>query len=52
MLNDGSTHRVYKRYFDPGDLAQELGSDRLLFHGRWFVLVGSTRRFAKADPLG
>jgi SAM-dependent methyltransferase len=52
VLNDGSTHRVYKRYFDPGDLAEELGSGRLLFHGRWFVLVGSTRRSAKADPLG
>jgi SAM-dependent methyltransferase len=44
VLNDGSTHRVYKRYFGPGDLAAELGPSRLLFRGRWFVLVGSARR--------
>jgi SAM-dependent methyltransferase len=46
VLNDGSTHRVYKRYFGPGDLAAELGSGRLLYGGRWFVLVGSRRRSA------
>ena len=46
VLNDGSTHRVYKRYFDPGDLVAELGWGRLLFRGRWFVLVGSTPRSA------
>jgi SAM-dependent methyltransferase len=46
VLNDGSTHRVYKRYFGSGDLAAELGSGRPLFLGRWFVLVGSTRRSA------
>jgi SAM-dependent methyltransferase len=43
VLNDGSTHRVYKRYFDPGDLIAELGSASPLFRGRWFVLVRSTQ---------
>lgn len=52
VLNDGSRHRVYKRYFDPADLAEELGSGRLLFRGRWFVVVRSTRRSAQVDPLG
>jgi ubiquinone/menaquinone biosynthesis C-methylase UbiE len=52
VLNDGSRHRVYKRYFDPADLAEELGSGRLLFRGRWFVVVRSTRGSAQVDPLG
>jgi ubiquinone/menaquinone biosynthesis C-methylase UbiE len=43
VLNDGSAHRVYKRYFGPADFAAELGPASPLFHGRWFVLVRSTR---------
>jgi ubiquinone/menaquinone biosynthesis C-methylase UbiE len=43
MLNDGSTHRVYKRYFAPDELASELGSADPLFRGRWFVVVRSAR---------
>jgi SAM-dependent methyltransferase len=36
VLNDGSRHQVYKRYFAPGQLAAELGG-RPLFEGGWFV---------------
>jgi len=39
VLNDGSRWQVYKRYFDPGSLADELGAGRTLFTGRWFVAV-------------
>jgi ubiquinone/menaquinone biosynthesis C-methylase UbiE len=38
ILSDGSRHQVYKRYFDPGGLANELGG-RVVFAGRWFVMV-------------
>lgn len=40
VLNDGSRHRVFKRYLAPQDLAEELGA-RVLYAGRWFV-VGRT----------
>jgi ubiquinone/menaquinone biosynthesis C-methylase UbiE len=36
-LNDGSVHRVYKRFFDPEELAGELGGASVLHAGRWFV---------------
>lgn len=36
VLNDGSRHRVYKRYFAPGQLAAELDGEPLL-EGTWFV---------------
>jgi len=39
ILNDGSRWQVYKRYFEPDSLAEELGSGRTLFAGRWFVAV-------------
>ena len=39
VLNDGSRWQVYKRYFDPDELAAELGSGQVLFAGRWFVAV-------------
>jgi ubiquinone/menaquinone biosynthesis C-methylase UbiE len=41
MLNDGSRHRVYKRYFTAEQLAHELGRGRILFEGRWFLAVAS-----------
>jgi ubiquinone/menaquinone biosynthesis C-methylase UbiE len=41
VLNDGSRHRVYKRYFDAAALAEELGGDVLL-DTDWFVAVGVT----------
>lgn len=40
-LNDGSRHRVYKRFFAPGALLAELGGGRVLHAGRWFVVVAS-----------
>jgi ubiquinone/menaquinone biosynthesis C-methylase UbiE len=39
ILNDGSRWEVYKRYFDPEELAYELGGGRVLHAGRWFVVV-------------
>ena len=38
LLNDGSRHRVYKRFFTGAELADELGA-RVLHDGRWFVVV-------------
>ena len=39
MLNDGSTWSVFKRYFRPEELADELGGGDALHAGRWFVMV-------------
>ena len=39
ILNDGSRWQVYKRYFEPDSLAEELSGGRTLFAGRWFVAV-------------
>jgi demethylmenaquinone methyltransferase/2-methoxy-6-polyprenyl-1,4-benzoquinol methylase len=39
MLNDGSHHSVYKRYFSPVQLLAELGGGRVLHSGRWFVVA-------------
>jgi demethylmenaquinone methyltransferase/2-methoxy-6-polyprenyl-1,4-benzoquinol methylase len=41
VLNDGSRHEVYKRYFTAEGLAGELGGGRTLHAGRWFVAVVS-----------
>lgn len=38
ILNDGSHWQVYKRYFEPDELADELGGEVLLAN-RWFVVV-------------
>ena len=38
-LNDGSQWQVYKRYFDPAELAAELDGGEILFAGGWFVAV-------------
>lgn len=40
-LRDGSWHRIYRRYFTAEGLARELGGGRVLFAGRWFVIVGN-----------
>jgi demethylmenaquinone methyltransferase/2-methoxy-6-polyprenyl-1,4-benzoquinol methylase len=42
ILKDGSSHRVFKRYFGASQLSGELGSGRALFEGRWFVMVESS----------
>jgi hypothetical protein len=42
-LNDGTAHRVYKRWFTGEGLAAELGGGDVLFDGDWFVAVRSSR---------
>jgi ubiquinone/menaquinone biosynthesis C-methylase UbiE len=39
ILNDGSVHHVYKRYFTAAGLAAELGGGEVLLDGEWFVMV-------------
>jgi demethylmenaquinone methyltransferase/2-methoxy-6-polyprenyl-1,4-benzoquinol methylase len=41
VLNDGSNYQVYKRYFDPDELASELGGGRVLHASDWFVMVAT-----------
>lgn len=43
VLNDGSSHEVYKRFFTADGLIDELGGGEPLFAGRWFVAVRSPR---------
>ena len=40
-LDDGSRHRVYKRFFTPDALLGELGGGRVLHAGCWFVMVAA-----------
>lgn len=42
-LLDGSRWEVYKRYFAPDALLDELGGGDVLHAGRWFVVVRSPR---------
>lgn len=37
VLNDGSRHAVFKRWFEPGELLAELGGGEVVHAGRWFV---------------
>jgi ubiquinone/menaquinone biosynthesis C-methylase UbiE len=47
VLNDGSRHRVYKRFLSGSDLAGELGATaEVLLDGRWF----SAARARAASP--
>jgi ubiquinone/menaquinone biosynthesis C-methylase UbiE len=39
VLNDGSRHTVYKRYFTPERLIAEIGPGQVLHAGQWFVAV-------------
>lgn len=41
VLDDGSRHTVYKRFFEPDELVGELGGGAVLHAGRWFVAVAS-----------
>jgi hypothetical protein len=41
VLNDGSRHEVFKRWFVADELAEELGGGEVLHDGRWFVAVRS-----------
>jgi ubiquinone/menaquinone biosynthesis C-methylase UbiE len=56
VLNDGSTHSVYKRYLTAEQLAQEVGG-RPVLEGRWFVAAvaggggaAQTRRPVRCQP--
>jgi SAM-dependent methyltransferase len=44
VLNDGSRHRVYKRWFTAAGLAGELGGGETVHDGPWFVSVRLSRR--------
>jgi SAM-dependent methyltransferase len=39
VLRDGSRHEVFKRWFQPDELAAELGGGDVVHAGRWFVAV-------------
>jgi ubiquinone/menaquinone biosynthesis C-methylase UbiE len=41
VLNDGTRHEVYKRYFSGEMLLDELGGGEVLHAGPWFVVVRS-----------
>jgi demethylmenaquinone methyltransferase/2-methoxy-6-polyprenyl-1,4-benzoquinol methylase len=41
VLNDGSRHRVFKRYLAPDQLAEELGGGEVLLATDWFVAVSA-----------
>ena len=41
ILNDGSRWQVYKRYFDPDELLDELGGGEVVHAGDWIVVVRS-----------
>jgi len=43
VLRDGSSWRVYKRWFTPEGLLDELGGGEVLHAGPWFVVVRSPR---------
>ena len=42
VLNDGSRHRIYKRFFTGQELADELDGGAVLHEGHWFVVVAAT----------
>ena len=42
-LDDGSRHRVYKRWFTADGLREELGGGSVLYAGDWFVAVRRSR---------
>ena len=44
VLNDGSRHTIYKRYFTGDGLAEELGGGEVLMDGAWFVVVRTALR--------
>ncbi len=43
VLNDGSRHKVYKRYFTGAQLAAEMRASSVLHEGRWFVAALRSR---------
>ncbi|MFC0082003.1 class I SAM-dependent methyltransferase [Aciditerrimonas ferrireducens] len=49
VLNDGSRHRVYKRYFTADQLARELDGEPL-FDGAWFVAARVSSSRGRMSP--
>jgi len=49
VLNDGSRHRVYKRYLTADQLADELGGEPL-FDGAWFVAARVQDSSSRTSP--
>ncbi|MBV9605082.1 MAG: hypothetical protein JO027_08245, partial [Solirubrobacterales bacterium] len=49
VLNDGSRYEVYKRYFDPDELAAELGHGSVLHASDWFVMVAAGAGIGTTD---
>jgi demethylmenaquinone methyltransferase/2-methoxy-6-polyprenyl-1,4-benzoquinol methylase len=41
LLDDGSRHRIYKRYFTAEQLADEIDGETLMA-GKWFVVARAT----------
>ena len=39
ILSDGSRHEVFKRWFRPHQLREELGGGKIVHAGTWFVAV-------------
>ena len=46
VLNDGSRHEVYKRFFTGPQLVDELGAGEVLHDGDWFVVVVSRSKLS------
>ncbi len=42
-LLDGTSYWIYKRYFTPDELSEELGGGRVLYSSEWFVAVEDKR---------
>ena len=51
VLNDGSRHEVYKRYFTGEGLAEELGGGEVLHAGPWFVVVRPPRGCGRGGAI-
>jgi hypothetical protein len=50
-LNNGSRHRVYKRYLSPADLERELDAE-ILHAGTWFVVGRNETRHKHTNRGG
>ncbi len=50
ILTDGSRHRVFKRYFTPDQLGDELGGEVVLAN-EWFVAVRTITTFGGAEGI-
>lgn len=54
VLNDGSAHRVFKRYLSADQLAAEIGGEvggEVAFDGAWFVAARAATRGQRSDAV-